>query len=164
MLLAILRIEQFFLSATPFCCGDLGTVRGRRIPFSSQNSLNSFDVNSPPLSDLKALISWPLLFYKCLKFLKCTKCFRFLLQKINPCFSTQIINKEKKVVTFTKWWWLDRSTHISMNKLQWLGCSCTSFFWKAFPWLLAKETSFTKLVRMLSGRQSSHHHRLCQQL
>ena len=158
MLLAILRIEWFFLYATPFCCGDLGTVRGQRIPFASQNSLNSFDVNLPPLSDLKALISWPLLFYKCLKFFKCTKCFRFLIQKLNPLFSTKIINKEKKVVTFTKWWWLDRSTHISMNKLQWLGCSCTSFFWKALPWLLAKETSFKNIDGPFLSYSHKHSH------
>jgi len=56
MLRVILRIVIFFLSTTPFCCGDVGTIKRRRIPFASQNSLNSLDVNSPPLSDLKDLI------------------------------------------------------------------------------------------------------------
>jgi len=41
-----------------------------------------------------------LIFYKCLKFLKYTKNFRFLFQKISPHFFAIIINKEKKMITF----------------------------------------------------------------
>jgi hypothetical protein len=56
MLRAILRIALFFLSTTPFCCGDLGTIKGQSIPFASQNYLNLLDMNLPPLSDLNDLI------------------------------------------------------------------------------------------------------------
>jgi hypothetical protein len=34
MLRAMSSIVRFFLYATPFCWGDLGTVNGRLIPFS----------------------------------------------------------------------------------------------------------------------------------
>jgi hypothetical protein len=46
----------FFLSGTPFCCGLYGTVNYLLIPFSVQNSANSVEVYSPPLSDRKTLI------------------------------------------------------------------------------------------------------------
>jgi len=42
MPLAMLRIKQLFLSATPLYYGDLGIVRGWKISFVPQNSLNSF--------------------------------------------------------------------------------------------------------------------------
>jgi hypothetical protein len=49
-------IDLFFLSATPFYWGLLGVVKSLLIPASLQKSLSSFEVYSPPLSDLKILI------------------------------------------------------------------------------------------------------------
>ena len=51
MLLARSVIVLFIRSATPFCCGVLGTVNSLLIPWLSQNCLNSTDRYSPPLSD-----------------------------------------------------------------------------------------------------------------
>ena len=56
MALAASMIILFFLSATPFYCGLYGVVNCLLIPESLHNSLNSFDVNSPPLFDQKVLI------------------------------------------------------------------------------------------------------------
>ena len=54
--LAASMIILFFLFATPFSCGLYGVDNSLLIPESLHNSLNSFDVNSPPLSDQKVLI------------------------------------------------------------------------------------------------------------
>ncbi|BAU01430.1 hypothetical protein VIGAN_11066100 [Vigna angularis var. angularis] len=56
MVRTISRMVRFFLSATPFCCGEYGAVRKRFIPCCSQYSLNFAEVNSPPLSDRTAFI------------------------------------------------------------------------------------------------------------
>ena len=62
MFCAISRMILFFLSTMPLFYGELKTVRKCRISFVVQNSWNSFKVNSPPWSDLKALIFWLLSF------------------------------------------------------------------------------------------------------
>ena len=54
--IVVSMIVLFFLSATPFYCGLYGVVNCLLIPESLHNSLNSFDVNSPPLFDRKVLI------------------------------------------------------------------------------------------------------------
>jgi hypothetical protein len=54
--LAISCIVLFFLSMTPFCLGVLAIENCLFIPCSPQKSMNYFDVNSPPLSNLKHLI------------------------------------------------------------------------------------------------------------
>jgi hypothetical protein len=46
----------FFLSSTRFCCGVLDAKKCLLIPCISQNFLDSFEVNSPPLSYRKHLI------------------------------------------------------------------------------------------------------------
>ena len=55
-LLVISKRVLFLLSTIPFCCGEYGAVKCLTIPDLSQNSLNSVDVNSPPLSVRKHLI------------------------------------------------------------------------------------------------------------
>jgi hypothetical protein len=56
MVLAISCTTLFFFSTTPFCRGFLVVENCLFIPYYTQKSLNSFEVNSPPLSDLKNLI------------------------------------------------------------------------------------------------------------
>lgn len=102
ILRTMLRMLLFFLFATPFCCGDLGTVRRWRIPFSSQKILNSFDVNYPHLSDQMALIVPVIFFHKSLKFFKNSKHLRFFFKKIYQCLSAKIIDKEEKIIILTK--------------------------------------------------------------
>ena len=63
MALAASMIILFFLSVTPFCCGLYGVVNSLLIHESLHNSLNSFDVHSPPLSDRKVLIFFSVWFY-----------------------------------------------------------------------------------------------------
>ena len=58
--LAASMIILLSLSATPFYCGLYGVDNSLLIPKSLHNSLNSFDVNSLPLSDRKVLI-----FFQC---------------------------------------------------------------------------------------------------
>jgi len=50
------------LPTTPFCWGEYGAIIECRIPCSSQKVSNSFDVNSPPLSDLMDFKKYPLSF------------------------------------------------------------------------------------------------------
>ena len=56
MALVASQIVLFFLFATPFYYGLYGVVNSLLIPGYMHNSLNSFDVNSLPLSDRKVLI------------------------------------------------------------------------------------------------------------
>ena len=64
-----------------------GTIISRQISFSAQNVLNSFEVNSPPLSDLKAFyVITTFFFSKGFKSLQHVKYLWFLLDKINPSF------------------------------------------------------------------------------
>lgn len=86
----------FFLFATPFCYAVLGTLSGRRIPCSSQYLLNSLEVNSTPLSVLKALISYPVPFStNALNFLKVSKASDLFLKKY-----THLILTPRAHVTF----------------------------------------------------------------
>jgi len=52
----ISRIVQFFISATPFCCGEYEAVKNIHMSCSSQYFMNSVHVNSPPLSDRTVLM------------------------------------------------------------------------------------------------------------
>ena len=54
--LAASMIVLLFLSTTPLHCGLYGVVNSLLIPEYLHNSLNSFDVNSPPLSNRNVLI------------------------------------------------------------------------------------------------------------
>ena len=56
MALAASMIVLFFISAIPFYCGLYGVDNSLLIPESLHNYLNSFDMNSLPLSDQKVLI------------------------------------------------------------------------------------------------------------
>ena len=55
-------IVLFLLFATPFCCGIYATVNCLLIPFSLQKSVNSCDVNSPPLSVRRHFMNVPVSF------------------------------------------------------------------------------------------------------
>ena len=91
-------IVLFFLSATPLCCGLYGVVNSLLIPESLHNSLNSFDVNSPPLSDQKFLILFSMCFsIKALNSLNLLKNFIFVLYEVNPCLPKKVI-KERNIV------------------------------------------------------------------
>ena len=115
----------FFLSAIPFFFGDLGTVKGCQIPFASQNSTNSLEVNSPPRLDLMALIWYPLSFSTTtLNFLNASKTFDFYFKKCTQVFLEKASIKKKDVVTFIKGAWLKWTAHISMNELKWILSSC----------------------------------------
>lgn len=45
----IFILVQFLHSATPFCYGVKAVVSCRLIPFSTQNLMNLFEMNSPPM-------------------------------------------------------------------------------------------------------------------
>ena len=49
-------IDLLFLSTTPFCCGLYGKVSSLLILSCLQKYLNSLELNSPPVSNLKILI------------------------------------------------------------------------------------------------------------
>lgn len=83
MVFVVFKIVRSFLSTTPFCRGVLGTANGLRMPFSSYNCLNLFDVNSPPRFVLTTLIVRLLSFStRTLNFLKISNTFDFSF-KIN---------------------------------------------------------------------------------
>ena len=67
-------------------------------------------------SNLMAFISRPLL-TRALNFFKFSSS-SYLCLKKPLWFSWKIINEEKKIITLTKWAWLDRTTHIYMYKFQ----------------------------------------------
>jgi len=52
----ISRMVPFFLSATPFCCGEYEAVKNLLMPCYSQYFMNFVDVKSPPLSDRTTLM------------------------------------------------------------------------------------------------------------
>jgi hypothetical protein len=62
MALVAPMMDRYFCSATPFCCGLYGTVNSLLIPTSLQKPSNSLEVYSPPLSNLKTLIYFPVWF------------------------------------------------------------------------------------------------------
>lgn len=62
MLLAILTTILFFCSITLFCSGVHGADNFLWIPFSSHKTLNSSEVNSPPLFERRAFMLLPLYF------------------------------------------------------------------------------------------------------
>ena len=79
MVLAISYTILFFLSMTPFCWGVLAAKNYIFIPFSSQNYMNYFDMNSPPLSNFKhwilESISFSTISLNILKFLNASNFF-----------------------------------------------------------------------------------------
>ena len=81
-------------SILPFCCGLYGVVNSLLIPEYLHNSLNSFDVNSPPLYDLNVFIFFSMWFsINDLNSLNLLKKFIFVLHKVYPCLPRIIINK-----------------------------------------------------------------------
>ena len=97
ILRAMLRMVRFFLSATPFCWGDLGTVSDQRMPFCLQNSWKSLEVNLPPRLDRMALISIPLSFYTAaLNFLNTPKNFDLCFKKYTHVFLEKSSMKRRK--------------------------------------------------------------------
>ena len=55
-------MDLFLLSAIPFCSGVSGADTYLLIPLSMQKLLNSFEMNSPPLSDLRHFSLLPVSF------------------------------------------------------------------------------------------------------
>ena len=91
-------IVMFFLSATLFRCGLYGVVESLLIPKTLVNSLNSFDVNSPPLSDRKNIdLLLCVVFDQGFEFLELAEYFIFVLHELNPCLPRKVINKKNIV-------------------------------------------------------------------
>ena len=86
------------LSTTPFCCGVYGAVKCRCIPDTSQNSLNSELVNSPPLSFLRVFYSCPsFLFNYCLESLELLESFSLLFQQNRPHITRVIVYEDEYI-------------------------------------------------------------------
>ena len=64
---------------------------------SLDSPLNSFDVNSPPLSDKKVLIFFCMVLDQDFELLELIEYFIFVLQEVYPCLPRKIINKRNIV-------------------------------------------------------------------
>lgn len=107
----------FILSASPFCCGVLGTVLCLTIPFSLQKLLNSSDKYSKPISVLRYFRFFPVTFSVSRTF----EMHQTWSSNIYPYFSTEIINNGYKVPR-------DPSVH----NQEWPECNACRFQISAF--------------------------------
>ena len=87
-----------FLSATPLSCLLYGLVKSLLILESLHNYLNSYDVNSPPLYDLKGLdFLLRVVLDQGFEFLELTEYFIPAFQEVYLCLPRKIIN-ERNIV------------------------------------------------------------------
>lgn len=117
MLQAMSKTVWFLRFMTPFCCGEYGTVKWRRIPCSSQKGLNTTEINSPPQSSIKVMKA-TLLPNKKFKVLKNCKSLWFFFQEINSDFTRKIINKSYETPVLTNWARLEQPTNINMYQIK----------------------------------------------
>ena len=92
----------FFLSATPFCYKVWGIVCSFLIPFDEQNSKNSLEVYSPPLSALNTRIFLQVWFSTSLELPKQLKDLWLGLQEIDPGLPGIVINEGYAVTVTTE--------------------------------------------------------------
>ena len=119
-------IVLFFLYAIQFCCGLYGVDNFLLIPESLHNSLNSFDVNSPPLFDRKVFSFFYVL---------------FSIKSLNSCLPRKIIN-ERNIVYIPAWWTrLHRIAYIGVDDFHDSFCLALAT-WKCHLCVLSFRTSF----------------------
>lgn len=137
---------QFFLLAMSFCCGVYAVVNCLLMPFSLQNSSNSCELNSPPLSAHKHLTNNPVSFSTILlKHLKECKASYFSAKKYTHVFLLKSSIKHKMYLFLL----LDVgviATNVCMNKLQLLSCSPSASLRYRITVLLPNDTVSTSHI------------------
>lgn len=94
-------IWRCFLFTTPFCWKVYGQLRRCRIPFEFKKERNCCEVYSSPLSNWNCFILHEKRFSTNNLNFKTRKHIRFIWNKIHPCKSQIVINKNNIVPTTT---------------------------------------------------------------
>jgi hypothetical protein len=154
----IFIIVRFFFLHTPFCWGVKAAVSYLLIPWFSQKFANSCELYSPPLSYAKNFY-WVGNLFLNKRFIafKSYKGFRFFSQKINPYFTTIIINEGNYISLTSIRMWCYWPANVGMNKLQCLLHSPRFSLWELIAVLFANNTFFTDLRRSCNLRKTRHH-------